>query len=209
MNWVRIERQTIEKSSASLPRELPSAHRAMKAIKRGVVRYGEISFMKSRSVVSKGFSTAQAARLAGLTPRQLDHWDRLGFLRPSLSSATGYGSARRYSFTDVVRLKVAARLRASGLGLSRIRRCAEALARLDEKGAGDLARARLVVAGSRVLWARSDQELVDLANEGQLVLVFSLGRTIEALSGAATRLSGEAETEETPARTIRRRRRIL
>ena len=52
--------------------------------------------MKFTSVVARSFSTAEAARLTGLTPRQLDHWDRQGFLRPSVERAAGYGSARRW-----------------------------------------------------------------------------------------------------------------
>ena len=76
----------------------------------------------TRRLLRESFSTAEAARLAGLTPRQLDHWDRRGFLKPSVAAARGYGSARRYSFADIVRLRVAARLRASGVGLPRVRR---------------------------------------------------------------------------------------
>src|SRR5215471_19389069 len=98
--------------------------------------------MNFSGVLRQSFSTAEAARLTGLSPRQLDHWDRQGFLRPSLEKAHGYGSARRYSFADVVRLRVAARLRANGVGLARIRKCAEALARLDPEA--DIGRARLL-----------------------------------------------------------------
>jgi DNA-binding transcriptional MerR regulator len=171
--------------------------------------------MKFKTGITE-FSTAEVARLTGLSPRQLDHWDRLGFLKPSLAKASGYGSARRYSFADVVRLRVAARLRASGVGLARIRRCAEALSRLDDTGAGDLARARLLVVGKRVLWARSDREVVDLLKEGQLVLVFSLGNAVQELEGAVARLQREAREDEkdglTPPRaalTARRRKQSL
>jgi DNA-binding transcriptional MerR regulator len=163
--------------------------------------------MKFSGVLHQSFSTAEVARLTGLTPRQLDHWDRLGFLRPSLERASGYGSTRRYSFADVVRLRVAARLRAAGIGLPRIRRCAEALARLEPEGAGDLAEARLLVAGNRVLWARSDRELVDLLKEGQMVLVFSLGDAVEEAAGAVARLSREVESEDLPAASRTRRSR--
>ncbi len=164
--------------------------------------------MKFTGDVRQSFSTADAARLTGLTARQLDHWDRQGFLRPSLERASGYGSARRYSFADVVRLRVAARLRAAGIGLTRIRRCAEALARLDAEA--DLGKARLLVVGNRVLWARSDQELVDLLKEGQMVLVFSLGEAVEEAAGAVERLSREVESEDLPsARSARRSRRHL
>ena len=149
------------------------------------------SRMKFSDVISNSFSTAQAARLTGLTPRQLDHWDRKGFLKPSLRKAQGYGSTRRYSFADVVRLRVAARLRSEGVGLTRIRRCAEALERLGGE-AGDLGGVRLLVAGSRVLWARSDREVVDLLKEGQLVLVFPLEDAVEETAGAVAKLKRES-----------------
>jgi DNA-binding transcriptional MerR regulator len=153
--------------------------------------------MKFSTVIARSFSTAEVARLTGLTARQLDHWDRKGFLRPSLERASGYGSTRRYSFADVVRLRVAARLRAGGVGLARIRRCAEALARLDPSA--DLGRARLMVVGSSVLWARSDREVVDLLKDGQLVLVCSLGDAVAEAAGAVARLSSEAERADLPA----------
>ncbi len=151
--------------------------------------------MKFSDVVPEGFSTAQVSRLSGLTPRQIDHWDRKGFLKPSIQSAKGYGSARRYSFADVVRLRVAARLRSAGVGLARIRRCAEALERLGGEE-GDLGGVRLIVAGSRVLWARSDEEVVDLLREGQLVLVFSIGDAVEETAGAVAQLTRENARED-------------
>jgi DNA-binding transcriptional MerR regulator len=163
--------------------------------------------MKFTGVLEKAFSTAEAARLSNLTPRQLDHWARLGFLCPSLQEASGYGSCRRYSFSDIVRLRVAARLRASGVGLARIRRCVEALKRLDSTGQGDLAQARLLVIGSRVLWARSDREVVDLLKEGQLVLVFSLGEAVEEAAGAVARWSRSAERWNPAPRAARSSRR--
>ncbi len=159
--------------------------------------------MKFSSVVARSFSTAEVARLTGLSARQLDHWDRHGFLRPSVAKASGYGSARRYSFADVVRLRVAARLRSSGVGLSRIRRCAEALGRLDP--AADLAGARLMVVGSKVLWAKSDREVVDLLQDGQLVLICSLGDEIAEAAGAVERLFREIERGDLPAARRRRR----
>lgn len=157
--------------------------------------------MKFTSVVARSFSTAEAARLTGLSARQLDHWDRKGFLGPSLERAHGYGSTRRYSFADVVRLRVAARLRSNGVGLARIRKCAEALARLDPQA--NLGQARLLVVGSAVLWARTDREVVDLLQDGQLVLVCSLGDAVAEAAGAVARLSRETERAEP---LMRRRR---
>ena len=165
--------------------------------------------MKFSGVVREAFSTSEVARLTGLSVRQLDHWDRLGFLRPSVARASGYGSVRRYSYADVVRLRVAARLRSCGVGLTRLRRCADVLSRLDPEGSGDLARTRLLVAGSRVLWARSDRELVDLVDEGQLVLVFPLENAVAEMAGAVARLSRETSLREPTVRSSRRIRKTL
>jgi DNA-binding transcriptional MerR regulator len=148
----------------------------------------------SRGILRASFSTAQVARLTGLSPRQLDDWDRRGFLKPSIARARGYGSARRYSFEDLVRLRVAGRLRAAGFGLRRIRQCVETLERLDPSRPG-IAGVRLLILGSRVVWARSDRELVDLLQEGQLMLVFPLGEAVRDMAAAAERLSQEAEPD--------------
>ena len=136
------------------------------------------------------FSTAQTARLTGLSPRQLDYWDREGFVRPSLVRASGYGSARRYSFEDLVRLRVAAKLRAAGFGLNKIRQCVQTLRRLDASREG-MADVRLLVVGSRVVWARSARELVDVFQEGQLMLVFPLGEEVRGVAAAVKTLARE------------------
>ncbi len=126
--------------------------------------------------------------MTGLTPRQLDWWDRRGFLSPSATRAAGYGSKRRYSFTDVVKLRLAARLRAAGFGLPQVRRVVETLKRLDP-GQDGLASVRLLVADRRVVWARTDGELVDLLHGGQLMLVFPVGEAVADVARAAAGLA--------------------
>ncbi len=144
----------------------------------------------NRRILQAAFSTSEVARLTGLTSRQLDWWDRKGFLGPSVSAAAGYGSKRRYSFTDVVRLRLAARLRAAGFGLPQVRRVVETLRRLDP-GRDSLASSRLLVADRRVVWARTDGELVDLLHGGQLMLVFPVGETVADVARAAETLGRE------------------
>ena len=71
----------------------------------------------------EGFSSQTAARLAGITYRQLDHWARSGLLPPSLSPAEpGIGHRRRYSYIDVVALCTVAELRRAGVSLQALRR---------------------------------------------------------------------------------------
>src|SRR4029077_9329358 len=104
------------------------------------------------------------------------------------------GSARRYSFVDLVRLRVAARLRAAGLGLAQIQQAVRTLRRLDPARADALS-AHLLIAGSRVLWVRSEREIVDVLHEGQLMLVFSVGREVEAMATAVKRLAHEGDDD--------------
>ena len=74
-----------------------------------------------------GYSTAQAAEAAGLTFRQLDYYDRMRFVKPSLRAARGSGSQRCYSYRDVAELCILARLGRSGADLARGARALEAL----------------------------------------------------------------------------------
>lgn len=157
----------------------------------------------NRRILHASFSTAQVARLTGLSARQLDHWDRRGFLSPSLSSASGYGSKRRYSFADVVRLRLAGRLRASGFGLAEVRRVVETLRRLDPARPG-VTSARLLVTGRKVLWASSDSELVDLLQGGQLMLVFPLGEAVADVARAVESLAKESDGGLVEAASVRR-----
>jgi len=70
----------------------------------------------------RGFRISEAARLTGLTERQLDHWDRTGIFQPSLAPAQGRGSARFYSFLDLVQLRAARKLLDAGLAVPRLRK---------------------------------------------------------------------------------------
>ena len=61
--------------------------------------------------VSGAFTTQQAARLSGLSARQLAYWDRTDVFAPSLSRGARRPFGRIYSFQDVVALRTLARLR--------------------------------------------------------------------------------------------------
>ena len=53
------------------------------------------------------YNTNTIIKITGLTQRQVDYWDRTHFIKPSIKEASGYGTARLYSFKDLVQLKVA------------------------------------------------------------------------------------------------------
>ena len=74
-----------------------------------------------------GFRGPQVCALVGITYRQLDYWARTGLLRPSIAEATGSGTKRRYSYHDVLELKVIKQLLDAGISLQSARRAVECL----------------------------------------------------------------------------------
>ena len=75
----------------------------------------------------EGFRGPQVCSLVGITYRQLDYWARTGLLRPSITDANGSGTQRRYSYGDVIELKVIKQLLDAGLKLQQARQAVECL----------------------------------------------------------------------------------
>jgi DNA-binding transcriptional MerR regulator len=144
----------------------------------------------------EGYRGAQVCSLVGITYRQLDYWARTGLLRPSIADATGSGSQRRYSYGDVLELKVIKRLLDAGLKLQQARQAVECLR--GDLGA-DLASSQLVLAGSRSVLAQSDGEVVDLLAGGQGVFnILPLSGVVSELDAAIIEIRDE-EPEPRPA----------
>jgi DNA-binding transcriptional MerR regulator len=130
----------------------------------------------------EGFRGAQVCAVVGITYRQLDYWARTGLLRPSITDATGSGSQRRYSYGDVLELKVIKRLLDAGLKLQQARQAVECLR--GNLGA-DLASSQIVLAGSKSVLAQSDGDVVDLLAGGQGVFnVLPLSGVVSELEAA-------------------------
>ena len=129
----------------------------------------------------EGFRGPQVCSIVGISYRQLDYWARTNLLRPSISEAKGSGTQRRYSYRDLLELKVIKRLLDAGVSLQSARRAIEVL----RKGGGDLATANLVLNGSQSVLARSGEEIIDLLKGGQGVLnVVALAGVVEELDAA-------------------------
>ena len=142
------------------------------------------------TVREEGFRGPQVCALVGITYRQLDYWARTDLLRPSITDATGSGSQRRYSYGDVLELKVIKRLLDAGLKLQQARQAVECLR--GDLGV-DLASAQLVLADSRSILATSDGELVDLLAGGQGVFnVLPLSGVVSELEAAIVELERPA-----------------
>lgn len=112
------------------------------------------------------FSGTQAAEIVGITYRRLDYWARTDLVRPSGTDATGSGSRRRYTYRDLLELKVIKKLLDAGIRLESIREVFDYMrAHVDT----DISAAHLVINGSTVVLCDGN-ELIDVLRHGQGVL---------------------------------------
>ena len=127
-----------------------------------------------------GYRGPAACQIAGITYRQLDYWARTGLVAPSIRSAQGSGSARLYSFKDILVLKVVKRLLDTGVSLQNIRVAVEHLRR---RGVADLARITLFSDGTTVYECTSPEEIVDLLQGGQGVFGIAVSGAMQEIKG--------------------------
>jgi DNA-binding transcriptional MerR regulator len=143
----------------------------------------------------EGFRGPQVCAIVGITYRQLDYWARTELLRPSISEARGSGSQRRYSYGDLLHLKVIKRLLDSGISLQQARRAVDCLRSTGD----DMATANLVIEEGRSVLARSGEEIIDLLRGGQGVLnIVPLAPVVSELTTAITSLHEAAAAEAVP-----------
>lgn len=150
-------------------------------------RFDKTSDDGRAALAAQGFRGAQVCALVGITYRQLDYWARTDLLRPSITDAAGSGSQRRYSYGDVLELKVIKRLLDAGLKLQQARQAIECLR--GDLGA-DLASSQLVLVGSRSVLAHSDGDIVDLLAGGQGVFnILPLSGVVSELEAAIVEIN--------------------
>lgn len=129
-----------------------------------------------------GFRAPQVCKLVGITYRQLDYWARTKLIRPSVQPATGSGSQRLYSFSDIIQLKVVKRLLDAGMSLKRIRQAIEIL-RVQLESDSPLADVTLLSDGATIYAAASAEEVVDVFQRGQGVFGIAVGPVEQELIG--------------------------
>ena len=135
-----------------------------------------------------GYSGTVAAKIVGISYRQLDYWARTDLIRPSLSDATGSGSRRSYSYNDLLELKAIKKLLDAGIKLEQVRKVFEYLRC---HVTTDISAAHIVIDGGSVMLCDGDQ-LVDVLKNGQGVLnVLSLGGVREELEADLAPMASE------------------
>src|SRR3979409_2022069 len=105
---------------------------------------------------AEGYRGPQVCSVVGITYRQLDYWARTDLLRPSITEARGSGTQRRYSYRDLLELKVIKRLLDAGVSRQAARRALECL----RQGGDDVASTNLVLNGTQSVLATTGEEII-------------------------------------------------
>jgi len=158
--------------------------------------------MAAHNEETDGYSGSQVCAIVGITYRQLDYWARTGLLEPSIAVARGSGTKRRYSYHDVLELKVIKQLLDAGISLQRARQAVECLR---DNLSADLASASLILSSSSSVLAASRGEIVDLLAGGQGVFnVVAMAGVVSELDASIVEIAAarrEASAAERSART--------
>ncbi|HLF86318.1 MAG TPA: MerR family transcriptional regulator [Nitrospiria bacterium] len=136
------------------------------------------------------YNTSMVIKLTGLSERQVDYWDRTHFIKPSIKEASGYGTTRLYSFSDLVQLKVAKTLRETGISLQKIRKTITYLKKNFPDLEQPLAELRFLTEGETIFVLTKDKNvMLDTLSEGQMVFAIAIGKIIEGLNGQVAAIS--------------------
>ena len=154
--------------------------------------------MDSHARSDAGFSGTQTAKIVGITYRQLDYWARTDLIKPSLEEAHGSGSRRRYSYQDLLDLKMIKTLLDAGIRLESVR---DVFEYMRQHVATDIRSANIVIQGTSVVLCEND-DLIDLVRRGQGVLnVLPLAAVKDGIDAQLHPLGSPADAEGPPAAT--------
>ncbi len=135
----------------------------------------------------RAYGVGEVEKLSGISRITLHVWDRSGFIRPTVvGGGAGTGNRRKYSFSDIVALRVAKRLRDDGISLQALRRVSKYL-RERENVENPFAERYLAVHGTDVVMVRKDEVVSLLQSPGQYWLLHL------DLEGEAAKLKREVQ----------------
>ncbi len=181
-------------SEGTMPNKKPSkANKPSEPAKSTVLETDELE-EHGTDYYRAGYTARQSHKIAGITYRMLDDWARHGPVQPSIG-AEGSGTRRRYTYTDLLELKVVKMLRDAGVSLQKIKKVFK-FVRTELKGRSEVSH---IVIHDKDVYAVADGELINvLSKPGQGALsVLSLGHIKQELhKGIATQRPELVEPED-------------
>jgi DNA-binding transcriptional MerR regulator len=141
-------------------------------------------------MADEGYSTPEVAKITRTTIGTLDSWHRRGFVSPTIASAPGHGTSRRYTFRDVVAIRTALELRDAGISMPLLKRVVAYLRQRKGLSASEvLATTNLITDGHDVYEIQGDVTISALRSAGQRsVFVVPLGVIVTEIQREASAL---------------------
>ena len=128
------------------------------------------------------FNSKTVSKIIVIPTRVIDYWDRTDFIKPSIREASGYGSVRLYSFTDLIQFKVAKSLRDKGLSLQKIKKGLNYLRKHLPEIENPLAQLSFLTDGDALfLLTNKNKEIVDVVKSGQGVFSIAIEGLVKEL----------------------------
>jgi DNA-binding transcriptional MerR regulator len=128
---------------------------------------------------SAGYSTDTVAQVTGASQRMIGDWVRSRLIRPSVHKGAGRGGRHRFSFGDVVAIKVIADLRKIRVSLQEIRAVVTHLqgATPGDEPSAAITRQTLLTDGKRVYVPTDQRQLMEVCSQ-QAVWAVPLSKMI-------------------------------
>jgi predicted RNase H-like HicB family nuclease len=140
--------------------------------------------------MTNSFNSKTVSKILGIPIRVIDYWDRTNFIKPSVHEASGYGSVRLYSFTDLIQFKVAKFLRGRGLSLQKMRKSLNYLRKHLPEIEKPLVQLRFLTDGDSIfVLTYKDREIIDTLKKGQYVFAIAIGELINDLKGKTSKMT--------------------
>ena len=140
--------------------------------------------------MNSSFNSKMVSKIIGIPLRVIDYWDRTNFIKPSINEASGYGSTRLYSFTDLIQFKVAKFLRDQGLSLQKIRKSLNYLRKHLPEIEKPLAQLRFLTDGETIfVLTNKNREIIDTLKRGQFVFTIAIEELINDLKGKTSKMT--------------------
>ncbi len=139
--------------------------------------------------MTSSFNSKMVSKIIGVPLRVIDYWDRTNFIKPSIHEASGYGSMRLYSFTDLIQFRVAKFLRDQGLSLQKIRKSLHFLRKHLPEIEKPLVQLRFLTDGQSIfVLTNKDKKIIDTLKKGQYVLAIAIEELVNELKGKTSEM---------------------
>lgn len=127
---------------------------------------------QNKKVVEEWYSVKRAAYLSDMTTAMVNYLCRYDLVTPSIGSKRGRGTSRKYSYCDLVLLRVISKLLANGISVLKLKKSLKAL-RGRSANARLLLKERYVVTNGFDIYFQNES-VIEMLESGQMVFAFVL-----------------------------------